>query len=176
MFDKRFMHESSVRVPLASRYPKLTKAGSSTQKMVIAQGITPTVLEMAGVKVPQAMQGRSPVPLMKGNENGWRKDWFYEYYENPGPFNIPKHRGIRTERYKLVEYYEQEPVEYEIYDLESDRDELTDLHDSPKYRDLTLELLKRMMELREETGEIRCQLVSIVISTSGGISGRNIHG
>lgn len=154
MFDKRFMHEPSIRIPMAIRYPGFVNPGLSTEKMVISQDIAPTLLELAGVKVPPAMQGQSMVPLMKGNESGWRKDWFYEYYENPGPFDIAKHRGIRTERYKLIQYYEEEPIEYEVYDLEKDPLELDNLYGKPQYKALTQELLKRMEELREETGEV----------------------
>ena len=152
-FDKRLMHEPSIRIPLFIRYPKLIKMGSVNDRMVLNLDVAPTVLELAGVKVPDGMQGRSVLPLINGNAPGWRKDWFYEYYEYPGPHNVPKNRGIRTERYKLIEYYEENPKEYELYDLENDPEEFHNLYVDRHYAELSKELLRRLEELREESGE-----------------------
>jgi arylsulfatase A-like enzyme len=66
---------------------------------------------------------------------------------------VPRNHGLRTERYKLMEYYDQEPKEYELYDLQEDPHELRNLYGDPHYRDITERLLKRLNELREETGE-----------------------
>jgi len=151
--DKRFMHEPAIRIPLNIRYPKLIKPGSVIHEMVLNIDIAPTVLDLAGVKIPSQIQGRSIVPLIRGNDTGWRKDWYYAFYEFPGPNMVPKNRGIRTERYKLIEYYEETPKEYELYDLKEDPKELHNLYGDPRYRDLTAKLLKRLDELRVETGE-----------------------
>jgi arylsulfatase A-like enzyme len=153
-FDKRFMHEPSIRIPLFIRYPRAINAGSVSNQMVLNLDITPTILELAGVRIPESMQGRSLLPLVQGNVSGCRKDWFYEYYEYPGPHSVPKNRGIRTERYKLIEYYEQEPKEYELYDLKHDPGEVHNLYGNPQYAELTRELMHRMEELRREVGEI----------------------
>jgi arylsulfatase A-like enzyme len=154
MFDKRFMHEPSIRIPLAIRYPQMIKPGTVSRKMTLDLDIAPTVLDFAGVKTPGSFQGCSLSPLFRGDESKWRKDWFYEYYENPGIFNVPKNRGIRTDRYKLIEYYEESPVEYELYDLERDPGETHNLHGDPGYADVTKQLLQRLDELRKETGEM----------------------
>jgi arylsulfatase A-like enzyme len=116
--------------------------------------IAPTFLELAGIKVPESMQGRSLVPLLKGEEpKSWRKDWLYEYYEYPGPHNVRKNRGVRTEQYKLIHYYEP-PEEFELYDLKEDPGELRNLYGDPRYAALTRDLRQRISELREATSAV----------------------
>jgi arylsulfatase A-like enzyme len=151
-FDKRFMHEPSIRVPMLIRYAQLAKGGSVCDRMVLNVDIAPTLLHLAGVKVPKEMHGHSMVPLLKGDEKDWRKDWLYEYYEYPGPHSVKKHRGVRTERYKYIHYYE-EPQECELYDLEKDPQEKDNLYGKKGYEDLTKQLQARLEELRKETGD-----------------------
>jgi arylsulfatase A-like enzyme len=150
--DKRFMHEPSIRVPLLVRYPKLVKAGSLNDRMVLNIDIAPTALDLAGVAVPKTMHGRSLVPLLKGDKADWRKDWLYEYYEFPGPHSVRKHRGVRTERYKLMHYYEA-PEEFELYDLQKDPQELTNLYGKAEHAELVKQLKQRIADLRKETGD-----------------------
>jgi arylsulfatase A-like enzyme len=154
--DKRLMHEPSIRIPLLIRYPERIKAGSLNDQMALNLDLAPTILDLAGVEIPSTMQGRSLAPLLEGKEPSpaWRNDWFYAFYEYPGPNMVPKNRGIRTERYKLIEYWEQEPKEYELYDLQSDPGERHNLYGAPEYAGLTRQLLNRMYELGKETGEI----------------------
>lgn len=153
--DKRLMHEPSIRVPLMVRYPELIKAGSQNGKMVLNLDLAPTILDLAGVKVPTHMQGRTLQPLLKGEEPAdWRQEWFYAYYDFPGPNMVPKNRGIRTGRYKLIEYWEQQPPQYELYDLERDPGELHNLYADPAHAALTKELFDRMMQLGKEAGEV----------------------
>lgn len=152
-YDKRLMHEPSIRVPLLIRYPKLIEAGSLHDAMVLNIDIAPTVLDLAGVPVPDWMHGRSMVPLLRGESVEWREDWLYEYYEFPGWHSVRKHRGVRTERYKYIHYFE-EPEEFELYDLEEDPDELHNLYGRAEYAELTEQLRRRLTELRHETGEL----------------------
>lgn len=149
-FDKRLMHEPSIRVPMLIRYPKLIKPGTVLDEMMLNVDIAPTVLDLAGLEVPKWMHGRSVVPLFKGEKAGWRKDWLYEYFEYPAVHMVRKHRGVRTEKYKLIHYYE-EPQEFELYDLEKDPGELNNLYGKPEYADLVKQLLARIEELRKET-------------------------
>jgi arylsulfatase A-like enzyme len=152
MYDKRFMHEPSIRIPMLIRYPRLIRAGATSTEPVLLTDIAPTFLSLAGVEVPQPMHGQSLVPLLKGEEpKSWRKDWLYEYYESGG-HNVPKNRGVRTERYKLIHYYEQ-PEEFELYDLQEDPGERHNLHGDPQYAALGRQLLQRIEELRKETGD-----------------------
>lgn len=149
MFDKRFMHEPSIRVPTLLRYPQEFAAGTKVNEMVLNVDIAPTLLELAGVQVPHHMQGQSVVKLAKGTEGNWRKDWYYEYFEG-GAYRVPQNRGIRTDRYKLIQYYESNPPEYELYDLEADPGELHNLAGNDSYSKLQAQLLSRMEELRKE--------------------------
>jgi arylsulfatase A-like enzyme len=84
LVDKRLMHEPSIRIPLAIRYPKMIKPGFLNERMALNIDIAPTMLELAGLRAPEHTQGRSLVSLIKGNDSDWRKDWLYEYYEYPG--------------------------------------------------------------------------------------------
>ena len=153
MYDKRFMHEPSIRVPLMVRYPRMVKAGLACEKMALNLDLAPTILELAGLTAPQWMHGRSLVPFMKGLQpTTWRKDWLYEYYEYPGGQQVRPHRGIRTERYKLIHYFEA-PEEFELYDLQQDPGELQNLYGDPTYTDLTRQLRDRIDQLRKETGD-----------------------
>jgi arylsulfatase A-like enzyme len=159
MYDKRFMHEPSIRVPFMVRYPKLIKAKSVCEQIALNVDITPTLLEFAGIEVPAAMHGRSLVPLLKGEQpENWRKDWLYEYYEYPQWEHVRPHRGVRTERYKLIHYHKlaafpELPEEFELYDLQKDPGELNNLHGKPGFAALTEQLLNRITELRKETGD-----------------------
>ncbi len=153
MYDKRFMHEPSIRTPMLVRYPRLIQPGSSARQMVLNTDIAPTFLELAGVRIPESIQGRSLVPMLKGEEpQSWRKDWLYEYYEYPGPHDVRKNRGVRTERYKLIHYYE--PLEeFELYDLQEDPGELHNLYGETRHATLIRDLRQRIRELRKENGD-----------------------
>lgn len=153
--DKRLMHEPSIRIPLLVRYPKMINAGSENTKMVLNLDFAPTMLDLAEVKVPESMQGQSFAPFLSGGEPAsWREDWYYAFYEYPGPNMVPKNRGVRADRFKLIEYWELEPKQYELYDLQDDPKELHNLYDDPKYRDLAHRLQERLKVLRGQTGEV----------------------
>jgi arylsulfatase A-like enzyme len=152
-YDKRFMHEPSIRTPMLIRYPRMIRAGSTADQMVTNLDIAPTFLELAGINVPSRMQGLSMVPFLKGETpKTWRKDWLYEYYEYPGPHNVRKNRGVRTDRYKFIHYYEA-PEEFEMYDLQEDPGELRNLYGEARHADLAKHLRGRLEELRKETDD-----------------------
>jgi arylsulfatase A-like enzyme len=159
MYDKRLMHEPSIRVPLMVRYPALVKSASTCDHAALNVDIAPTLLELAGLRAPASMHGRSLVPLLKGESpEDWRQDWLYEYYEYPQWEHVRPHRGVRTERHKLIHYYKlaafpDEPEEFELYDLQKDPGELDNLYGKPGYATLTQQLLKRITALRQETGD-----------------------
>lgn len=153
MYDKCLMHEPSIRTPMLIRYPRLVKAGSAATPMILNLDIAPTFLELAGVPIPAWVQGRSMVPFLRGEEpKNWRQEWLYEYYEYPGEMMVRKNRGIRTERYKFIHYYEA-PEEFELYDLAKDPGELHNLYGEPRYASLAGELRQRMEKLRRETDD-----------------------
>jgi arylsulfatase A-like enzyme len=150
-YDKRLMYEPSIRVPMMVRYPKHIPAGETSDKMVLNLDIAPTMLDLAGLPIPPSMQGKSMLPLAEGKTVPWRTDWLYEYYEYPGFENVPPSRGVRTERYKLIHYFLSD--EYELFDLQTDPDEATNLYGNPQYAELAATLKKRLAELRAATGD-----------------------
>lgn len=105
-FDKRFMYEESFRTPLLVRYPDKIVAGSKCKELVQNIDFAPTLLDVAGLKVPETMQGRSLVPLFAGNKLAdWRKSIYYHYYDYPTFHLVNRHDGVRTDRYKLIHFY-----------------------------------------------------------------------
>ncbi len=152
MFDKRLMHEPSIRVPLMVRYPRRIPAGTVRRETALDIDLAPTLLDLAGVPIPEHMQGKSLLPLAKAPDRSFRNDWYYEYYEWPNPEKVPPCRGIRTERYKLIQYL-LEPQEFELYDLESDPKETLNLYGMPEYAALQQQLLERLEVLRAAVPE-----------------------
>lgn len=151
-FDKRFMHEPSIRTPTMIRYPKELGAGKRVDQMVLNLDLAPTLLDLAGVAIPPAMQGQSLVDLAQGKQTAWRKDWLYEYFDYPGAEQVRPHRGIRTERYKYIHYF-LDPAEYELYDLKNDPGELQNLAHEASHAALRQQLAARLEQLRHETGD-----------------------
>lgn len=151
-YDKRLMYEPSIRIPLMIRYPQRIKAGTSSDKMVLNLDLAPTLLDLAGVTVPENFQGKSLMALAAGRNIPWRQDWLYEYYEYPGNQNIRPCRGVRTERFKYIHYF-TEPQEFELYDLQTDPSERHNLHGDPRHAQMAQKLAARLEALRRETGD-----------------------
>ncbi|MBS3772524.1 MAG: sulfatase [Bacteroidales bacterium] len=152
-FDKRFMYEESLRMPLLVRYPKEVEAGSVNEDIVLNLDFAPTFLDYAGVEKPEQMQGRSLRPVLKGETPpNWRESMYYHYYEYPAWHATKRHYGIRTDRYKLIHFY-YDIDEWEFYDLEEDPNELNNEIDNPKYEETIKMLKKRMEDLREKFGD-----------------------
>lgn len=147
LFDKRLMHEPSIRVPLMMRYPKRIPAGTVRDEMVLDTDLAPTFLDLAGVPIPEHVQGKSVLPLARGADPAFREAWYYEYFEWPNPEGVRPHRGIRTERYKLM-HYVMEPQEFELYDLESDPGETQNLYNLPRCQSVQADLWRRLNELQ----------------------------
>jgi arylsulfatase A-like enzyme len=153
LYDKRLMYEPSIRVPMIVSYPGHVHGGSQSDEMVLNLDIAPTLLEIAGVDVPKEMQGKSMLPLAEGKTGTpWRKDWLYEYYEYPGFENVRPCRGVRTDRYKFIHFF-IEPEEFELYDLQTDPDEMNNLYGKPGYDEITARLKDRLAALRRETDD-----------------------
>lgn len=135
-FDKRFMYEESMRTPLVMRMPKgLNKRGDVTE---LVQNIdyAPTFLDLAGVKIPEDIQGVSLLPLLKNNgkvKNWKRHGLYYHFYEYPGEHSVRRHYGIRGERYKLMHFY-GDIDKWELYDLLKDPKEMNNVYDDAKYK------------------------------------------
>lgn len=147
LFDKRLMHEPSIRVPMMVRYPKRIPAGTVRDEMVLDIDLAPTILDLAGLPVPSHMQGKSVMPLANASDPSFRKEWYYEYFEWPNDERVRPCRGIRTNRYKLIQYA-TEPAEFEIYDLESDPTETRNLYGRSEYSAVQVHLQERLESLR----------------------------
>ncbi len=106
-FDKRFMYEESLRTPLIISYPGHTKPGSVCTKLVQNIDYAPTFLDLAGIKKPSEMPGRSLLPVFDNGDNvkNWRTSIYYHYYDYPTYHMVRKHDGVRTDRYKLIHFY-----------------------------------------------------------------------
>ena len=145
MFDKRLMHEPSLRVPLMVRYPKRIPAGTVRDETILDIDVAPTILDLAGVPAAKGMQGKSLLPLAKAADPSFRNEWYYQYYEVSR--EAPCNRGIRTDQYKLIHYYAEQPEEFEMYDLVNDPGEEMNLYGNPKYAAQQQKLWQRMQEL-----------------------------
>ena len=131
-FDKRWMYEESLKMPFIVKWPGTVKPGSRNHNLIQNLDYAETFLEMAGAPIPDDMQGASLVPLLKGEKpTDWRKSIYYHYYEYPSVHMIPRHYGIRNQRYKLMHFYQFD--EWEFYDLKEDPDELVNLYNDPEY-------------------------------------------
>ena len=111
-------------------------------------GITPTLLDLAGIDIPSGIQGRSILPMLKGASPGnWRNSIYYHYYELS--FGLTKHYGLRTDRYKIIHFYD--PVDaWELYDLENDPGEMNNLINEPDYAPVLLNMKQRLAAKQKE--------------------------
>lgn len=147
-FDKRFMYEESLKMPLLIRYPKEIHQGVS-EKMVMNLDFAPTFLDYAGIQIPEDMQGESMREVLKNEASeNWRDEIYYHYYEYPrGGHDVKRHYGIRTERYKLIHYY-FDIDEWEMFDLLEDSHEMNNLYGNSEYDELIGELKDQLKQLR----------------------------
>jgi arylsulfatase A-like enzyme len=146
-FDKRWMYEESLRTPLLVRWPAGVAPGSVNEDLVQNLDLAETFLDLAGVPIPDAMQGRSLVPLLRGRApSDWRDAIYYQYFEYPGWHMVRRHYGVRTRTHKLIHYYEI--GEWELFDLEADPHELHSVWDDPAYAEVQARLTERLDSLR----------------------------
>ncbi|HJB43746.1 MAG TPA: DUF4976 domain-containing protein, partial [Candidatus Coprenecus merdipullorum] len=113
----------------------------------------PTFLEMAGVPVPDDIQGESYLSFLRTGkvEKGkhWRKSLYYHFYEYPGEHAARRHYGVRTDRYKLIHFYGHDIDSWELYDLEKDLTEMHNLYGDRSYRRIQKKLHKELLRLQE---------------------------
>ena len=145
LFDKRFMYEEAMRTPLLIKYPREIEVGSVSGKLVQNLDIAPTLLDVAGVEIPEGMQGKSLRKLWKENPENWRDAIYYHYYEKG--FGATPHYGIRTNKYKLIHFYDVVDS-WELYDLKKDTFEMNNLIDNPAYIDVVKDLKENLQVLQ----------------------------
>lgn len=150
-FDKRFMYEESMHTPLIMKLPKDFNRKGEIKEMVQNIDYAPTFLDLAGVEIPSDIQGVSLLPLLKSDDSpkSWRKALYYHYYEFPAEHMVKRHYGIRTEKYKLIHFY-NDIDKWELYDLEKDPKEMNNLYDNPEMNETVKELKKQLIELQKQ--------------------------
>ncbi|MEA3402398.1 MAG: sulfatase [Armatimonadota bacterium] len=156
-YDKRFMYEESLRMPFVVRYPGEIPAGSVNDDIILNTDFAPLFLDYAGLDAPEQMQGRSFRSNVAGQTpQDWRQSFYYRYFMHiDGGHNVWAHYGLRTHRYKLIFYYEEEPgpQEWELFDLQEDPMEMNSVYDDPDYADAAAELKEELARLRSEVGD-----------------------
>ncbi|MBN1865283.1 MAG: sulfatase [Victivallales bacterium] len=178
-YDKRFMYEESLRMPLVMRYPREVKPGMVNDDIVLNVDFPALFLDFAGVPIPDTFQGRSFRPLLQGSTPpDWREAMYYRYWMNRAHHNVAAHYGIRTNSHKLIYYYydgcgqkgtedaccggsgdvmeldKLEP-EWELFDLEKDPRELKNVVGDPAYAGVFHELRDELHRLQAELGDTR---------------------
>ncbi len=154
MYDKRFMYEPGLSVPLLACGPGILE-GNVPSQLVANIDLAPTFLALAGLDIPESMQGESLLPLMQGkNPTHWRKSIYYRYYHDPGHHNTAAHLGVRTAKHKLIYYWKKQV--YEMYDLERDPTEQNNLLFDPSKAKLPA-VAKLLDELKGEIARLQTQ-------------------
>lgn len=167
-YDKRFMYDPSIRIPLVTCYPRLCPLGAVSEALVMNVDFAPTILDFAGVPIPEAMQGKSLRGILQGTlPEDWRQSVYYEYFDRTWGVDdthrpddavekfdyftahrIGPHRGVRTDRYKLIEYH-GEGGYWELFDLQSDPHELHNRYHDPLLSEIRASLEEELLRLRK---------------------------
>ena len=151
-FDKRFMYDECLQMPLLIRYPKSISPGTTTSAIAMNIDFAPTFLDYAGIEIPSDIQGKSLRPILenKGIEpEGWRQATYYHYYEYPAEHSVKRHYGIRTKDFKLIHFY-NDIDEWEMYDLVKDPREMFNIHEDPAYKDKREEMHGILEQIQKE--------------------------
>lgn len=149
--DKRWAYEEAIRIPLVLRYPKLVNPGTTVPQMVMNIDIAPTLLDLAGAKIPADIQGKSFVPLLKGEANGWRTSMFLEYFQERNFPRTPTWQAVRTAKWKYIHYPGHSEWD-ELYKLSSDPIEMKNQIADPASAEALKELKGELARLVRETG------------------------
>ncbi len=154
LYDKRFMYEPGLRIPLLARGPGV-KVAIAPDRFVANIDLAPTFLDLAGLPIPESMQGRSLVPLLRGESpSDWRTSIYYRYYHDPGDHDTAAHLGVRTATHKLIYYWKKNA--YELFDLVGDPNERHNLLFDPAEAKRP-EVAKVFGELKAEIARLKRQ-------------------
>lgn len=149
-FDKRFMYEQSLRMPLLMRLPGKIKPHTDTENMVMNLDFAPTFLDYAGIKAPAEMQGYSLRPALEQNIFAESRDAvYYHYFEFPAEHMVKRHYGIRTKNFKLIHFYHDIDA-WELYDLRKDKDEVNNVYGIPEYSEIISGLKDKLYRLQKK--------------------------
>lgn len=153
LVDKRFAYEESIRVPFMVRYPGLIRdPGKRLSQMVLNIDLAPTILELAGLEVPENMHGASIVPLLASRDVSWRTSWLYEYFLD-FPYTVPGINAIRTDSYKYIEY-QSKSYPPELYNILSDPKEKNNIYGNKQAAQILGELQQELIRLKKKSGAL----------------------
>ena len=165
-FDKRFMYEESLQMPFLARFPSEVPAGSICSQIACNVDFAPTFLDFAGLTIPSYMQGESLRPLLNQMDiQNWQQVAYHRYWMHRDPdHNAYSHYGIRTQRYKLIYWYNEgfdlpgtnhggEDKEWELFDCEQDPLELFNIFNDPNYNEIIVKLTQILEEKMQEIGD-----------------------
>jgi N-acetylglucosamine-6-sulfatase len=149
--DKRLAYESSMRVPMIIRYPKMITKNSIIEEQCLNIDLAPTILDLAGVEKPSYMQGESMVKLISGKKDkSWRKSMLFEYYvDDAWPYAGPNQVAVRTKKYKLIDNFLEDDID-ELYDLVNDPGEMKNLINDDDYNSIEKELRDESKKLQKQ--------------------------
>ncbi|TBN05384.1 DUF4976 domain-containing protein [Hyunsoonleella flava] len=150
-FDKRFMYEESLEMPMLMKYPKKIKAGTEISALTQNLDFAETFLDFAGVTIPKDMQGKSLKPLLTNTikDEDFRDAIYYHYYDFPAFHMVKKMYGVRTNRFKLIHVYD-DIDEWELYDLKEDPSEINNVINDDAYNEIKQILKRRLAELQKQ--------------------------
>ncbi len=152
LYDKRFMYETSMRMPFIMRYPEKIKPGTNNQNLISNVDFAPTILDLADIAIPKEVQGKSFRKLAQGYEINWDNKVYYHYYEWPLWHHVQPHYGMRTQRYKIIHFYHDIDV-WELYDMKNDPDELNNLINDKSLLGTITKLKNELNQLMIEVGD-----------------------
>lgn len=161
LIDKRHAFEESMRVPMLARCPALIKPGTKVKEIVLNVDVAPTILEMAGIKKPAQIEGKSFLSLLKEVKTSWRDTVYYEYYwENAFP-QTPTQFAVRTSRYKFIRSHGVWDID-QLYDLQEDPHEVNNLIRSEAHQDIAKALNLALWNWLQETKGLSIPLKPII--------------
>ncbi len=146
-----------MRVPMIAQAPGYIRPGTKLSRMIQNIDVAPTILDLAGVEIPETMDGRSFLPLLEQRDVPWREEVLYEYYWEWNFPQTPTTLGIRGDRYKYI-YYHGIWDKDELYDIQADPLEQTNLAVRPEFNDLKVQMRSRLFEMLEETDGMKIPL------------------
>ncbi|PXA04393.1 sulfatase [Coraliomargarita sinensis] len=153
-FDKRFMYDESFSTPLLVSWPGVSQSGTVNSDLVQNIDFAETFLDLAGAPIPEAMQGRSLLPLINGERpDDWRDSLYYHYYAYPATHSVRRHEGVFDGRWKLIRFYGPGVPgreQWELFDLKKDPLEMNSIYEEPEHAEQIKRLKSELTALKEQ--------------------------
>jgi N-acetylglucosamine-6-sulfatase len=158
LIDKRCAYEPSMRIPLIVHYPHRLASGARVKELVANIDIAPTLLDAAGLEVPDHMDGNSFLALAEGKRTAWREHLLYEYFWEQNYPQTPTMHAVRGTRFKYIRYHGVWDTD-ELYDLQQDPGETCNLIDQPEYAELVSRMNRKLFEILQSSSGMELPLV-----------------